>query len=64
MSEPGIKSGFSSTIDKGKLWVAVWRKHVNPAGRVFLDIDDELYATPDEWREIIKQIETLLESQE
>jgi len=56
-----IESGFSTTINKGKLWVAVWRKFTRPNGAEFSDIDDEMYATPDEWREIVKQITALLE---
>lgn len=57
-----IQSGASGFAGyRGELYVAVWRRHRNHKGEPYDDIDEELYATRDEWREIIRQISALLE---
>ena len=58
-----IVTGPSTVFEKGSLYVAVWRQHKNHKGEDYSDIDEELYATPDEWREIIRQISALLDAQ-
>ena len=54
---------MKSGITDGQLYVAVWRRHRNHKGDEYSDIDEEMYASPDEWREIVKQITALLESE-
>ena len=57
-----IETGVSTNIQPGKFWVAVWREFTNHLGRPDSDIIEELYATPEEWREIIKQVSELLDT--
>lgn len=52
-----------SRFRSGEVYVAVWRRHKRPDGGTYDDIDEELYATPGEWREIVRQISELLETE-